>query len=87
MAFEYYNIGNEDNVVSIRELAKTLVNLFPEKHLEQEFTENVDPSYVPSTVSKNIPNSMKLRNKGWKPTYDIKTGFRRMIMSYEEENE
>jgi len=78
-----YNIGNEQAEISIKQLAETLVALFPEKGLKVV----TDPSrqsddYAVSPISRNAPSTARARRLGWLPRTSIETGFRRMILSY-----
>jgi nucleoside-diphosphate-sugar epimerase len=78
-----YNIGNEEAEISIRELARTLIELFPEKNLRVL----TDPSrqsrnYSVSPIIRNAPAIARARALGWSPSTSIATGFRRMIASY-----
>ena len=76
-----YNIGDENNEISIKELATTLINLFPEKKLQLK-QKLIDQNYVPSVISRNCPNTNKARMLGWKPKISIKDGFYRTISSF-----
>lgn len=78
-----YNVGNAEAEISIKELAETLVGLFPEKGLRVV----VDPSrqspdYAVSPISRNVPAIARVRQLGWSPRTSIADGFRRMIQSY-----
>ncbi len=78
-----YNISSGKET-SILELAKTLINLFPEKHLNVEFKEGVfQQGYLKSKSSRANFNIDKIKKLGWKPQIDIQTGFKRMIESYD----
>lgn len=80
---EAYNVGNDDAEVSVRELAETLVGLFPEKRLKAVFQKSAPQAgYIASAVARNCPDTRKIRSLGWKPTIGIAEGFRRTIESY-----
>lgn len=83
---EAYNVGS-DNETSIMELANLLVGLFPEKNLKVVFTRAEVPNgYLKSTISRGCPKIDKIRELGWSPETDIKTGFYKTIKSFELRN-
>lgn len=80
-----YNVGNSDNAISIRDLAQTLVNLFPEKKLKvvMQIDENdMRTSKMKSPLSVSVPDVSKLVALGYKPTVSIAEGFKRTIESF-----
>ena len=78
-----YNIGNDKEVISILELAKTLVALFPERGLKITREEdNFEAGYIKSKISRNCPDITKVRSLGWKPSTSIEEGFKRTIRSF-----
>lgn len=85
---ESYNLCNEDNYISIMELADLLVNLFPEKGLKVEKVERSDSSQYAIKRDENqvTASSKKLRNMGWSPNITVKEGFHRTICSIMEQN-
>ena len=79
---EVYNLGQEKET-SIIDLANLLIGMFPEKKLKVIRKENISAEgYIKSTISRACPDVSKLRKLGWKPIVDIKTGFKRTIISY-----
>lgn len=75
-----YNIASEESTVSIRDLAQTLVEAYPERNLKLVFdipkpSENT--GCAPFTLG--ILNSEKLRKVGWKPVYSLKEGLMRTV--------
>lgn len=81
-----YNISSEKET-SILELAETLIDLYPQKHLKVEFAKDVfRKGYIKSLSSRANFNIDKIKKLGWKQSIDIRTGFQRMIESYEENN-
>lgn len=81
-----YNISSEDSTVSIRQLAETLVEAYPERGLKLVFdipkdTEN--SGCAPFTLG--ILGSDKLRKLGWAPSYNLKDGFMRTVEFLEEQ--
>lgn len=74
---EAYNVANEDTYISAREMAD---------YLKQEFNPRInvrlelknDMGYAP--VTKQRLNTEKLAALGWRPNYDMKGIFERLIM-------
>lgn len=81
---EPYNVGNEKTEISIFDLAKKLVNLYPEYGLKVVKEVRNDPNYLESKISRNCPDVSKLRSLGWEPYYSIDEGFKRTIKSFYE---
>ena len=79
---EAYNVSG-DKSVSILELANVLVNMFPEKNLKIIKKEILNKNYIRTTTPDYFPDISKLVNLGWKQTYSIEEGFKRMIKSFE----
>jgi nucleoside-diphosphate-sugar epimerase len=81
---EAYNVGNPDGELSIKELAHTLISLFPEKKLKVvEFHKPPDNNYLQSNNSRMCPDISKIKTLGWTPHYNVQEGFKRTIESYE----
>lgn len=77
---ESYNAGNDQEYISILELAQTLVSLFPEKNLQVIREQRSDRGYSASTEVRTIPiNLEKMKGLGWKPTCSLTDGFYRTI--------
>lgn len=80
---EAYNVGNPMGESSIKGLAYTLIDLFPEKKLKViETQKSTDNNYLKSNISRNCPDITKIKNLGWAPYYSVPEGFRRTIQSY-----
>jgi UDP-glucuronate decarboxylase len=81
-----YNVGNDEACVTIAELAKTLVEAFPERSLRVVFDASKrGASYVKSPFTCSYPNVSALRGLGWRPRVGIAEGFRRTLRFVEEE--
>ncbi|MCD7899164.1 MAG: NAD-dependent epimerase/dehydratase family protein [Bacteroides sp.] len=82
---EAYNVGNPSCEISILELAKKLIEMFPEKKLSvrrdvSKYNANIVNTR--SSIHKLTPNIDKLIMMGWSPKISIQEGFRRVIDSY-----
>ena len=76
-------VGNDSGEISIINLARCLVELFPEKKLKiiQDETKK-SLNYLKSTVERSSPNIDKIKKLGWMPEVSIKDGFYRTILSF-----
>lgn len=76
-----YNIASEEDETTIRRLAETLVNIYPERGLELIFDipkENVNQGTAAFTLG--ILSTSKIRSElGWKPKYSMYEGFARTL--------
>jgi Nucleoside-diphosphate-sugar epimerases len=82
---ESYNIGNDKCEISIIELAKKLVNLFPKYKLRVVQEKRQDNDYLESKIVRSCPDISKISSIGWKPHYSIEDGFKRTVKSFEVE--
>lgn len=77
-----YNIASSVET-SISELAKILVSLYPEKHLQVIKNKDISQKgYIKSASSRANYSTTKLQSLGWIQKVDIAVGFKRMIESY-----
>ena len=76
-----YNVSDERNEVSIRELAETMVKILPEKELKLVFNikdEDKDAGYAPFKFG--LLSSEKIRNElNWNAKYSVFEGFKRTL--------
>ncbi|MDB4887190.1 MAG: dTDP-glucose 46-dehydratase [Gemmatimonadetes bacterium] len=83
---EAYNVGNDGAELAIRELAEILAGLFPELGLRVIHQRDVDKAagggYLKSTITRNCPDTTRVRALGWAPTTSVADGFRRTIQSF-----
>lgn len=79
---ESYNVGNDKGEISIGDLAKKLVNLYPEYSLKVIKETRKDSNYLESKITRNSPDISKIRSLGWEPYYSIEDGFKRTIESF-----
>lgn len=77
---EAYNVGyNRD--MSILELAKMLVEMYPEKNLKIRFGAETRKGYVAIPTQSSCLDIQKIRTLGWEPRISEAEGFRRTIQS------
>jgi UDP-glucuronate decarboxylase len=79
---EAYNIGNPKEEISILELAKLLLGIFPERNLKLNHIYLQRVEYLASPVKKITPDISKIRCLNWQPIVSIKDGFTKTILSY-----
>ncbi len=79
-----YNIGNPAAETSIRDLAETLVALFPERHLRviSQLSQPDPVGYLPSPIARNCPDTTKVGQLGWQAVTSVPVGFRRTVQSF-----
>lgn len=70
-----YNVGNEDNICSIQELAQKMA-----KHYGR--TEVIGPLSVSSQTDSFVPDTTKLRQLGWRPQVNLEECIKRCMDSY-----
>lgn len=78
-----YNVGNDNCVSSIVDLADRLVALFPERNLNVIKVNQENEDYINTFISKNIPNIDKIKKLNWNPYINIQEGFKRTIQYYQ----
>lgn len=76
-----YNIADERNKTSIRELAETLVSIYPEKNLKLVFDiPKSDVNQGTASFTLGILSTKKIKNElGWQAKYNTKEGFARTL--------
>jgi nucleoside-diphosphate-sugar epimerase len=75
-----YNIANETEDISIKNLAELLISLQPEKKLKVEY--QISKNQHGYTSYKRTPlNTDKIEKLGWKPVILLKQGLMRTIES------
>lgn len=83
-----YNISSEDSVVSIRQLAEKMVEVFPERALRLEFDipeAKLNDGTAPFTLG--ILSSDKLKALGWQPRISLEEGIKRTVAFLESEDQ
>lgn len=82
---EAYNIGNDKNAASIKDLATMLVDIYSERgpKLIFDIDENdLRTGKMKSPLSVSIPNMEKTYSLGFEPAISVKDGFIRTIESF-----
>ena len=78
-----YNIGNPEGVTSVRDLARTVASLFPERNISVRFEQREsEEAYLSTTIQITCPDITLAKNLGWLPSTSIEAGFRKTIQSY-----
>lgn len=83
---EAYNLSNETEPYMIRDVAKMIVESYPEKGLKVEFSnpsDEVKKGYVSYKIVKL--DTSKLEKLGWSPKVKLEDGIKRTISYFEEE--
>lgn len=78
---EAYNVANQDTYITIREMAEFLRDNF-NPQIKVTVEEHPELGYAP--VTKLHLSSEKLMALGWKPQYDLKEMFRRLMEGMKE---
>lgn len=82
---EAYNIGNPEATLSVLELAKRLIALFPTRNIKMN--KKIRPKssiYASSNIEIAYPDITKAMELGWRPTISIEEGFKRTVRSFNE---
>lgn len=75
-----YNISNEEDKVSIKELAERLVKLYKDRQIKLVMDTNHDNDKGNSSFTLGILSSKKIREElKWKPYYSLEDGFMRTV--------
>jgi len=80
-----YDVANTLQTISIKDLAETVVNLFPEKGLKYSYVKQ-DENYLESPTKVYTPDIINLLGLDWGPNITITEGFRRTIESFDTNN-
>jgi len=80
-----YNLGDDREEVSIRQLADRLAALFSGKNLKVVREQRADGQlYLASKIARHFPDVRKIRALGWSPATTLEEGFRRTVRSFEK---
>lgn len=77
---ESYNLANANQFISIKDLAETLVGLFPEKGLKVIYRVRKEEGYLALARTNGVPcNTEKIKRLGCKFRISVSEGFKRVI--------
>ena len=77
----FYNVANEDNLISIRELAELMVKLLPDRRCKVKFSEEASKlQYLPYRLA--ILDTEKVKKLGWRPATNIEKMFKWTMESF-----
>lgn len=79
---EAYNLANETEPMAIRDVAKLISSLFPERNINVVYQENTDTSSYCNYARKGL-NTEKLEALGWKPQVKLKDGLKSTVLSFD----
>lgn len=80
---EAYNLGNPSCEISIKNLAKLISNLFPNRDIKIKFkSPSIKKNYVKSPVLRALPSIEKIKKLGWSPKTSLEEGFSKTINSF-----
>lgn len=84
-----YNVADEKCETSIRSLAETLINIYPERNLRLVFDiEAPGANQGTASFTRGILSTEKIRRElNWQAKYSIREGFARTLKYLESENE
>jgi dTDP-glucose 4,6-dehydratase/UDP-glucuronate decarboxylase len=82
---EAFNVGNDAEEISMRDLAARMIEVAGPPPLEIEFKVSVDPHYVVDSPQRRCPDLAKLRALApWRPRVGLTEGLARTLRSYHE---
>ena len=79
-----YNLSNEEEEISIKELSELFIKLFPKKKLEVEYNIPNSNLEVYTNYKRNGLDNKKLYNLGWKIKIKLKEGIKKTILSFND---
>jgi UDP-glucuronate decarboxylase len=80
---EAYNVANPSCEISIKNLAKLISNLFPNRNIKIRFEDsNIKKNYLKSSIIKVLPSIKKIKKLGWLPQTTLEEGFTKTIKSF-----
>ena len=79
-----YNICNEEENISVLDLAKKLIDLYPERNLNVSYKKiSAQEKEAYCKFKRVMMNTDRLRSLGWRPTVSLDFGLKNTINSYE----
>ena len=78
---DVFNLSNEEDEISIKDLAKLGAELFLEKNIKVDYQISNNNNLYTNYKRSKLDNS-KLYNLGWKIKIDLKEGIRKTVLSF-----
>lgn len=80
---EAYNVANPLCEISMKNLAKLISDLFPERNIKIRFeSSETKKNYLRSPILRSVPAIEKIKKLGWLPETSLEEGFANTIKSY-----
>jgi len=80
---EAYNVANPSCEISMKNLAKLISDLFPDRSIKIRFEDSESKKkYLKSPVLQSLPSIEKIKKIGWLPETSLEEGFSKTIKSY-----
>jgi len=80
---EAYNVANPLCEISMKNLAKLISDLFPERNIKIRFeSSETKKNYLRSPILRSLPAIEKIKKLGWLPETSLEVGFAKTIKSY-----
>jgi nucleoside-diphosphate-sugar epimerase len=80
---EAYNVANPSCEISMKNLAKLISNLFPNRNIKIRFEDSATKkNYMRSPILKALPSIEKIKKFGWLPETSLEDGFTKTIKSF-----
>ena len=80
---EAYNVANPFCEISMKNLAKLISNLFPNRNIKIRFEDSgTKKNYIRSPILKALPSIEKIKKLGWLPETSLEEGFAKTIKSF-----
>ena len=82
---EAYNIANMDTEISIKDMAELFISMYPESGISLKFDIQEDATRLGYNAEmRNVLNSQKLMDLGWRPRYDMKDMINHLVDAMNE---
>ena len=80
---EAYNVANPSCEISMKNLAKLISKLFPNRNIKIRFEDSdTKKNYIKSPILKALPSIEKIKKLGWLPETSLEEGFTKTIKSF-----
>jgi nucleoside-diphosphate-sugar epimerase len=80
---EAYNVANPSCEISMKNLAKLISKLFPNRNIKIRFEDSdTKKNYIRSPILKALPSIEKIKKFGWLPETSLEEGFTKTIKSF-----